>query len=77
MGTLTQLFKRPVRIRSESSLAINVSFNGDPNIKDAKEDYVEASIMTEVNGIAFDEQLRIQVQPEVEEPQEEGDGEAD
>ena len=50
---------------------------GDANIKDAKEDYVEASIMAEVNDIDFDEQLRIQVQPEVEEPQEEGDGEAD
>ncbi len=36
---------------------------GDANIKDAKEDYVEASIMSEVNADAFAEALRIEVMP--------------
>ncbi len=34
---------------------------GDANIKDAKEDYVEASIMAEVNAPCFKEELRIVV----------------
>lgn len=35
---------------------------GDQNIKDAKEDYVEAAIMAEVNADDFDESLRIVVE---------------
>ncbi len=40
---------------------------GDANIKDAKEDYVEASIMSEVNDDEFQEEMRVQVDDEEEE----------
>ncbi len=44
---------------------------GDPNIKDAKEDYVEAAIMSEVNDDEFNEEMRVIVNLDEEEEEEE------